>query len=583
MRIRYAEWFISIACWFPAPALADAVDLFSEPAQSPLPQDASPPPVNIDSPTAPPPSFPLCAPSPSSGETLTISEIQITGNTILQPEIEQIRTTCLQQFQQTPIPVEQLAAQTQTVADAITQLYLNAGYLTTRAIVNDTDPNDHLLQIQVYEGQLPAENIQITWADGKSRPRLEGYARRRILLGTGVPLRLSHLEDQLRLLKVDPLFQETEGGNVEASLKLSGLPGQSILVVTLTPADPFQGSVSLDNYSPPAVGSEQVSFSLSYTDLIGTGDSIAAAYNHSFTNGLNVIGLNYRLPVNPKDGAVQLGASFDFTRVTDPEFDELNIQGENQYYELGFRQPLIRTPREELALGLSFSYRNGQTFTFDREPTFFVEGVDADGISRTSVIHFTQEYINRDVAGAWAVRSQFNLGVDVLDATVNESPTPDGRFVSWLGQVQRSQLLNRRNILLAQADLQIAFDSLLPSDQFFAGGVQSVRGYRQNIRSGDNGLRLSLEDQIVIIANQAGKPQLQLIPFAEIGLVWNHPGNPNEVPPQNLLAGLGLGLAWEPLPDLNLRLDYGFPLVDLEDRGDNLQDQSLYLSVKYSF
>jgi hemolysin activation/secretion protein len=155
--------------------------------------------------------------------------------------------------------------------------------------------------------------------------------------------------------------------------------------------------------------------------------------------------------------------------------------------------------------------------------------------------------------------------------------------VSWLGQVQRSQLLNRRNLLLIQADLQLTPDSLLPSEQFFIGGVQSVRGYRQNSRSGDNGFRLSIEDQITIIANEAGEPKLRLVPFAELGWVWNHPDNPNTLPNQTFLAGIGLGALWEPFPNLNLRLDYGFPLVDLEERGNNLQDQGLYFSVNYTF
>ncbi|ERT03556.1 polypeptide-transport-associated ShlB-type domain protein [Lyngbya aestuarii BL J] len=39
---------------------------------------------------------------------------------------------------------------------------------------------------------------------------------------------------------------------------------------------------------------------------------------------------------------------------------------------------------------------------------------------------------------------------------------------------------------------------------------------------------------------------------------------------------------WEPLPGLNLRLDYGVPLVDLQDRGNNIQDDGFYFSVTYT-
>jgi hemolysin activation/secretion protein len=59
------------------------------------------------------------------------------------------------------------------------------------------------------------------------------------------------------------------------------------------------------------------------------------------------------------------------------------------------------------------------------------------------------------------LRSQFSFGVDILDATINNDPIPDGRFFSWLGQVQRVQQLNNDNLLFIQADLQLTADSLL--------------------------------------------------------------------------------------------------------------------------
>jgi hypothetical protein len=84
---------------------------------------------------------------------------------------------------------------------------------------------------------------------------------------------------------------------------------------------------------------------------------------------------------------------------------------------------------------------------------------------------------------------QFSLGVGTLSATLNADPIPDGRFLRWLGQVQRVQLLDGDNLLLFGVDVQASFDPLLASQQFVIGGAQSIRGYRQNIRHGDNGFR----------------------------------------------------------------------------------------------
>ncbi|MDJ0595588.1 MAG: hypothetical protein QNJ72_37330 [Pleurocapsa sp. MO_226.B13] len=54
------------------------------------------------------------------------------------------------------------------------------------------------------------------------------------------------------------------------------------------------------------------------------------------------------------------------------------------------------------------------------------------------------------------------------------------------------------------------------------------------------------------------------------------------LPDQNFIAALGLGVIWQPINNLNIRLDYAPPLVDLSARGDNLQNDGLHFSVSYS-
>lgn len=58
---------------------------------------------------------------------------------------------------------------------------------------------------------------------------------------------------------------------------------------------------------------------------------------------------------------------------------------------------------------------------------------------------------------------------------------------------------------------------------------------------------------------------------------------PNPAPEQNFLAGIGLGILWEPLPQLNLRVDFALPLVKLADRGNNAQDNGFFFNVNDQF
>ncbi len=449
-------------------------------------------------------------------------------------------------------------------AESITKFYINQGYINSRAILYGSQ------DILIDEGQV---NVIV-----EGTTRLKNYVRDRLTPAAN-PFNSKDIEDRLRLLKGDALVD-----NIEATLKPSEETNISELIVNVTEAKSFFGSLGIDNYSPPSVGGEQLNFKLGYRNLTGMGDTLAIAYSPRIEtfDGTYNLGFNYQAPLNSMNGTLNLEVSIDRNEVVEGDFESLDITGESETYSISYRQPLVLTPREELALSIGFTYRDGQTFTF-QGPTPFGIGPDEDGVSRTSVFNLGQEYILRDTNGAWGFRSLLRIGVDIFDATDNDSPIPDGQFFSWLTQIQRVQVLNENNFLIIQGDLQLTPHSLLPSEQFAIGGGQSVRGYRQNVRSGDNGFRFSIEDRITLVKNDAEQPVFVVAPFFNMGAVWNVEDNPNQVPDDNFVAALGLGLLWQPTEGLNLRLDYAPPLIDLDDRGDNIQDDGLHFSLNYFF
>lgn len=535
-------------------------DRLIQPAPTPASPTPTQQPILPPAPTVPPELSPG-VPSPK----LTVTSIEVTGSTILGPkELDPIT----QPLENRTVTLEEL----RQAADAITQLYLDRGYITSRAILADQTVSNGVVQIRVVEGSL--ERIDV---EGTQRLN-PAYVRKRIQLGTHPPLSRDALEDQLRLLKADPLFT-----NVEASLRPGTSLGQSILIVRVTEAKAINGLLQTDNYSPPSVGAVRLGGAISYRNLTGIGDQISASYFGTTRGGSDAFDFNYIAPVNAMNGTVQLRIAPSKNRIVDSNFSAFGIRGETTLYELSYRQPLIRTPREELALSVGFAIQDGQTFLFENQGFPFGIGPDANGNSKTRVLKLGQDYVKRDPQGAWALRSQFNLGLGILDATENDSPIPDGRFFSWQGQAQRVQRLGNSNLVIAQLDLQLTPDSLLPSQQFVIGGGQSLRGYRQNARSGDNGFRVSVEDRITLGRDEAGLPTFQLAPFFDAGKVWNKSDNPNPLPSQTFLAAIGLGLLWQPLPRLNLRLDYAIPFADLRDRGNDAQDEGFYFSLSYQF
>lgn len=537
-----------------------------DPNRDRLIQPAPPPqPLPLPSPILPETPRPTPRPTGDPGNQIQVRQIQVKGSTIFtQQDFEPITTAVEGQTA--------TLAQLQQVADALTQLYLDRGYITSRAVLVEQTIENGVVQIQVIEGAIEAIVVEGT---RKVRP---SYIRSRVGLGAQTPFNRDDLEDSLRLLKADPLFT-----NVEASLRPGKQLGTSIVIVRVTEAKNLSGLLTLDNYSPPAVGSVQLGGKLSYRNFTGFGDELNFSIFHTTRSGADNLDLALRVPVNPLNGTVQFRFAPNWNRVIDPAFDELQIEGRSQLYDFSFRQPLFRNPRREFALSVGFTAQNGQTFLFESIPFPFGIGPDSEGNSRTRVLKFGQDYVKRDPQGAWALRSQFNLGIDIFNATVNDEPIPDGRFFSWLGQVQRVQRLGNNHLLILQADLQLTPDTLLPSQQFVIGGGQSIRGFRQNARSGDNGFRIAAEDRIAIARNESGLPILQLAPFIDFGKVWNTGGNPNFQAEQRFLAGVGVGMLWQPATGLTLRLDYGAPLLKLRDRGNDVQDYGFYFSVGYQF
>lgn len=486
---------------------------------------------------------------------LPIRSIQIKGNTVFS---EDKFNSIVQEVEGKDFTQQEYIQTIQNITDKINALYQKDGYIAA-AKPSENDPNRGIIQINITESYL--KNIRV-----EGTQQLKSYVLNRLQLSNTEIINTAKIEDKLRLLKQDSLFTD-----VIATIKPLN-NHEKELVVTVKEAPAVAANVSVDNFSPATVGSERVNVGLNYRNLTGLGDEFSANSTISNTGGNKLFAVGYQVPLNAMNGSLQLSATFNSTKVTQSPFDVLNIQGEKQIYEIFYRQPLIRSSTEELALSLGLSIDNGQTFIFDK-PTGFGFGPNKDGISRTSAVSFRQDYRKSDISGNWFLGSEFKIGTGLFNPTTNDSPVPDGYFLNWSGSLQREQRLSDSNSLLIRANAQITPDSLLPSQQFIIGGGQSVRGYRQNARSGDNGLSLSIEDRISLNSN------FQIAPFLDLGTVWNVANNPNQLSSQTFLISSGLGIIWKPFKFIQLRLDYAFPFINLQDKGNNIQDDGLYFNI----
>ncbi|MGK7955629.1 MAG: ShlB/FhaC/HecB family hemolysin secretion/activation protein [Crocosphaera sp.] len=501
-----------------------------------------------------------------------IVNITLVGNTaftaqqILEvPEIYNL----IKKYQQKNLNLETFNQVATDLAATITNYYLTQGYITSKAVfkplTNITE--ERVNQIVVIEG-----NISQLKLIGRQKLHLN-YVCDRLFLGIGSPLNISELEEQLRLLSLNPLFE-----TVDAKLQASGKQGLSIIEVTIKESERWKFGVGIDNFSPPSIGSNRSGTFLQNNNLTGWGDNISLSYYRSTTDGGNTLDAIYKLPLNIREGTLQIRVIPTWTRITQDPLDDLNITGNKQVYEMSFRQPLWQNLSDEFALSVGFRYQNGQTLINGE-----IAPID-NARNRSTIFQFGQDYLSRDQQGFWFLRSQFNWGVDLFDATIRSGSTPDSRFFSWLFQAQRIQRWNDNNLMLVRTELQLTPDSLLPDQWFIIGGAESVRGYRQNVRFGDNGFRLSVENRITIMRNNINQSTLEIAPFIDMGSIWFANEN-NNSPDKKFLLGTGLGVIWNnaaTIEGLTLRLDYGIPLISLPHFSNNLQEEGLYFQINYS-
>lgn len=564
---------------------AQAVDLAQQsnpnptlPERLPQPQDIQPPapaPLPSTEPPQqlPPPSELLEPPSPDinpqqpaptdTPQTITVERFEVVGSTVFSQE-ELAQATA--EFTKRPITLAELFQ----ARSKITELYVSKGYITSGAYIPPQTIQSGVIKIQVVEGRL--EDIQITG----NRRLNPNYVRSRLAIATQPPLNRDKLLEALQLLQLNPLIQ-----NLSAELSAGSRPGTSILQVQIAEARTGNVQLALDNGRSPGVGSFRRRIQVSEANLLGLGDSLSAGYSN--TDGSNTFDTSYTLPLNARNGSISFNFGTSWSSVIERPFDDLGIESSSRYYEINYRQPLVQSPTQELIIGLTASRRESEISSSRLEefgifPNILSPGADERGRTRISALRFFQEWTTRNSREVLALRSQFNLGIGAFNATVN-AQAPDSRFFSWQGQAQWARLLAPDTLLILKANAQIASTRLLSLEQFGLGGLDSVRGYRQDYLLTDNGAFASAEVQIPILRLPQASGLLQVIPFVDLGMAWN---NQQANPDPNALAAVGLGLRWSSGDRFTARLDWGIPLVSVDSQTRTWQENGLYFSLVYN-
>ena len=492
-----------------------------------------------------------------------VNQFAFEGNSIFSDEeLDEL----LLEYKDQDLTIEELYK----IKNLLTKFYIDRGYINSGVLLPDQEVTDGTVTYKIIEGKLTQINIL-----GNKRLRSR-YIKSRVQTGVSEPLNIFELRRPLQLMHQDPHIKR-----IQAELAPGSQPGEGILNVDVEEARRYSAAITANNHRSPSVGSYQVALDLAYRNLTGWGETLGGGY--SLTSGLDSWNVYTGAPLTRWETYLTFSYEENRSNIISEAFNDLDIESESGTYSVSLRQPVYRTPSQEFSLEVSLDKKRSKTFLLGTGFSFPLT-VD-DGITEVTRFNFAQDWVKRSQTSVIAARSNFAFGLNWLNSTYNTNTDADAKFVTWLGQFQYLRRLPLWDSqVLFSTDVQLADSPLLPLERLAIGGNGTVRGYRENQLTRDNGLVSRLEWRIPVaklripkVSKGINDGQIQVVPFTDYGRGWNRKTGTPEPPS---ISSIGTGVRWLPAKSMLAEAYWGHALRDIEQTDEyDLQDDGVHVQL----
>ncbi len=507
---------------------------------------------------------------PNDQGSLRLGRVVFSGNTV-------VATADLEAVAAPYVGRTISVAELEDLRQRLTRHYIDLGYVNSGVLLeneNLTEGKPHsAVYFKVIEGQLTA--IRLRGMEGLT----DDYIAYRLHKDADGPLNMEILRERYQLLLGDPLFQR-----LNARLIPDARLGQAILDVDVVRAQPYQLTLFANNYRPPSIGSESLGVSGWLRNLTGQGDFLEASVQTPHNSVADSrASLAWRMPLGQRGTVFSAEIDHGRSSVIEEPMQVLDIRSVLDTRDFGVSQALVETLRHKFVLGINHVNRENRTSLLGT-PFSFNPG-EPDGVTKEALWRFWQEYTYRSEAQVLALRSTFTAGRNNLQdipglPETSAASTPQKQYRIWLGQAQFArQVLENGAQAIIKGSLQRTSDRLLSLDGMSIGGVNTVRGFRENQLIRDQGETFTLEFDYPLIARTARDLNISLIPFYDHGRGYNR----HEAAVTLSSCGLASRIRWQ-----GLSLDIAFAKrLSVPDAFKcskaTLQDRGLHCSLSYRF
>lgn len=417
----------------------------------------------------------------------------------------------------------------------INKVYIEAGYITTRAYVPQQDLNDGELLIDVIEGRIEGFVYRVIDKNGTIKAGKPRKISGAFPIKPGDVFQLRDIEQGLDQIN------RLVSSQAKVDLLPGGKPGTSIVVITEQRTDQFRGTVSYDNKGSEATGIDRVRFSLDFDDALNLNETYSLSYLG--TRNTNVLAVNFSIPY----GNWTLSSYGSYSESLSALTPLSDIFNQTASATIKLERLLLRDAAKKIyAYGLAGYYWNSRfiniTELIPQERTVLSVGIRQEHFGKTGVL---------------SLDTGFTFGVPFLGADEDLDnlafDVPRAEFAKFDGSLSYIHRFEKASLSSTIAG-QWANEPLFSDQQLTIGGWDSVRGYHGSQVSGERGIltrneinfsfpKWKLEEEVTAQPNQFQNAYnkyiraLQPYLFLDAGVVHNLASDQSRT-----MIGAGIGI-----------------------------------------
>ena len=361
----------------------------------------------------------------------------------------------------------------------ITDYYLGKGRVTSRAYLPQQDLSTGHLQVLVVEGKLEA----LRSAEGSTVTDRELAMAFPGKVGEALNLReIEQLVDQLnRLPSKQAQMELTPGKQI----------GGSDVVVKNTAQKPWRASLSRNNDGQKSTGEQQWGAGLEWDSPLGLGDQLMLRGGHDAISDHQKTSKNTMLYYNLPWGWWNFSYTYsesDYRTYGVTDGFKFKQDGDNQNHQLRAERVIHRDDVSKTSVNVGLAHLRTNNYILDARTEASSNRLSELQLGVNHGRRIGSAFVNLDLG--------MQSGIGLLDAQAQDERDPAGRrqpnaryrkYTATVSYLQPFSLWGESFSFSSLATGQRSEDPLFSPQRMSLGGSASVRGFKDQLLTGDSG------------------------------------------------------------------------------------------------